>query len=162
MSLASDTPEIKPHGATSLPRELILRLRGRRELAELAQDLLQRGISPFGILMEVHRRFCQMRLAGTPLAPDAALAVVRALPGLAEWDAMDTWQKGVEAADPHALADGIEVEVISEQIQERRRRAGVLSTWLTVHADSPLTEQMVAACEGIAAHDAESASCPEN
>jgi hypothetical protein len=129
-------------------RAAVVRQRVRTDLVGLAADLHRRQLEPFDILLVVLRRTELHRQLGADIPADAALRVVRRLPGLSAWQPMDDWQRYITEADPDELIAGLESPEMEEE--KRSRRAHALADWLRVRAGSLIAEEIVAAAERIA------------
>ena len=143
MSIPPETPIFQSN------RSVILHIRARAELRELAAQMHGRGAPPLDILIAVGRRATLCTADGADLPADAALTAVRTLPGLDAWQPLDAWQAPIDAAGD-ALAAGIEPDTADI---DRERRARIMAIWILTHPHSPLVQRCLDAVEALALED---------
>ena len=114
--------------------------RATDDLERTASLLMDRELPPFEVLLVLGHRAALLRAGGAQLPADAPLRVVRALPGLEEWQPLDSWRERM-AALPADVADSIVTE--GQEERERVRRVHVVAAWLIRHAGAPLVEGIV-------------------
>lgn len=137
-----------------LPRSLMRRFRAEGELRELAADLHARGREPLAVLRECGHRASLLRADGVALPAGAELAAVRALPGLAEWDAIAAWARETATGNQGELVAGLEDLPTPEEEWEpwraQRRRVLALASWLRTSTADELAGAIVAAAAELA------------
>ncbi len=115
-----------------------LRHRALTDLAEIAAAMHSRGRDPHEIEQTLARQVALWRMRGAELPDGAALAVIRQLPGLSDYDPY-------AGIDPKSLAEGIELPSDTERVY--RNRALTTGNWLIRQAGSGSAEAAVRAIE---------------
>jgi len=110
------------------------------DLERTASMLADRDTPPWEMLLMLSRRAELLRQGGAVLPAGIALRVVHALPGLADWQPLDSWQERMTLLPADAAAS---IETDDEEERERVRRAHVLAAWLIRQAGAPLVEGIV-------------------
>ncbi len=123
-----------------------LRLRALADLAAIATDMHGRQREPHEIGHALARQSALWRQRGASLPPDAALTVIRQLPGLCTYDPLEDWQRRWANVDPDSLAEGIDADGNTET-REWTRRALTLANWLRARAGTASAEAAVRAVE---------------
>jgi hypothetical protein len=89
-------PEVM-HGR-SRDRSAVLTCRAQAELTEAAEALHAADRDPLDILLQLLALAERHRALGADLPADPALAAVRRLPGLADWEPMRAWARSTATA----------------------------------------------------------------
>jgi hypothetical protein len=150
MSLASKSPDGKPRSFASQPRGAVdaarLECRAQADLEAIAEAMQARQRDPLEILLALSRQAELWRACGAALPAGAALAAVRHLPGLRDFDPLPFWSQRIKLHNQDELVEGIDPGEAPDDWQQRRR-ALVLSEWLQRHAGTASAENAVRAVE---------------
>lgn len=138
-ALPEEQPDLGPWSPAALAR------RALADLATIAEAMRQRRLSPPQILDALWRQSEQWRQYGAALPANAALSVLRQLPGLRFFDAFDDWRSRYFAVDPQV--DGIDASGGDDERREWWRRAKALEDWLERYGGTWCAETAVRAVE---------------
>jgi hypothetical protein len=143
--IAHSAPEISsvaesPRGPWSAEAE---RRRALDDMRVIAKAMSERQRDPSEILHMLLRQAALWRQTGAPVNAETPLAIMRQLPGLADYDPIAAWQESLRGTGAELVAglddpDGDEAEDVRRQEAERALDMVVIN-WFLRHLGTPDT-----------------------